>query len=404
MSFWLTLRLAWRSLWRRKMRTLLTMLGMIIGVGAVIAMLSVGNGARISVEKEIAGMGTNTVMLYPGSGRRGGTRTGQGTGRELTMEDCLAIRELPNVMTAAPMLRGDVQVVFGSQNWATSYTATSPEYFVARNWPAAQGRVFNDNEVQAAAPVCLLGKTVKEKLFGSSDPVGQVVRLGAVPCQVVGVLETKGDASYGGVRDDMVLLPYTTAQRRMQRGRGLNCITVSARQADRVGSTQKQVMELLRQRHRVPEDEEEPYYAYNQAEISKAAGEATRVFTTLLGSIASVSLLVGGIGIMNIMLVSVTERIREIGIRMAIGARGADILLQFLVEAVVLSVMGGLIGIGLGIGAAYLLADVFSWPPGVSTGSVMISFVFSVLVGIFFGFYPALQAAKLDPIQALRHE
>jgi putative ABC transport system permease protein len=258
--------------------------------------------------------------------------------------------------------------------------------------------------VQAAAPVCLLAKTVREKLFGSSDPVGQMVRVGSVPCTVIGVLEPKGDGGYGGVHDDLVLLPYTTAQRRMQRGRGLNCITVSAKRSDRTEATQKQVIELLRQRHRVPEDEEEPYFAYNQAEISKAANKTTGVFTTLLGSIASVSLLVGGIGIMNIMLVSVTERIREIGIRMAIGARGADIMLQFLVEAVVLSVMGGLVGIAVGVGAAYMLADVFGWPPGVNTFSVLLSFAFSVGVGVFFGFYPALQAAKLDPIAALRHE
>ncbi|GMU56779.1 MAG: ABC transporter permease [Candidatus Xenobia bacterium] len=398
------LKLAWRSLWRRRLRTFLAMLGMIIGVAAVIAMLSVGQGAKMAVESQIAGMGTNTIILYPGSGRRGGVRTGQGTGRNLTVEDYQAIQHLPYVLAAAPVVRSKVQVVFGSQNWSTNYTGTTPEFCTVRNWQAQSGRLFSEREVQSAAPVCLLGKTVREKLFGSSDPLGQVVRLDSLPCEVVGVMAEKGDAGFGGVSDDMVLLPYTTAQRRLQWGRDLGSIIVSAKRPDQVAAAEKQVLMLLRERHRVPEEEEEPYYSYNQAEILKAGREATQVFTTLLGSIGSVSLLVGGIGIMNIMLVSVTERIREIGIRMAIGARARDVMMQFLVEAVVLSVVGGTLGIALGVGVSYLLADVFQRPAGVSTVSVAISFGFSVLVGIFFGFYPAVQASRLDPIEALRHE
>ncbi len=398
------LRLAWRSLWRRRLRTFLAMLGMIIGVAAVIAMLSLGQGAKMAVESQIAGMGTNTIIIYPGSGHRGGVRTGQGTGRNLTVEDYQAIQHLPYVLAAAPVVRSKVQVVFGSQNWSTSYTGTTPEFCTVRNWQAQSGRLFSEREVQSAAPVCLLGKTVREKLFGSSDSLGQVVRLDSLPCEVVGVMAEKGDAGFGGVSDDMVLLPYTTAQRRLQWGRDLGSIIVSARRPDQVAAAEKQVLMLLRERHRVPEEEEEPYYSYNQAEILKAGREATQVFTTLLGSIGSVSLLVGGIGIMNIMLVSVTERIREIGIRMAIGARARDVMTQFLVEAVVLSVAGGTLGIALGVGVSYLLADVFQRPAGVSTVSVAISFGFSVLVGIFFGFYPAVQASRLDPIEALRHE
>ncbi|MCE7875097.1 ABC transporter permease, partial [bacterium CPR1] len=353
---------------------------------------------------QIAGMGTNTIIIYPGSGHRGGVRTGQGTGRNLTVEDYQAIQHLPYVLAAAPVVRSKVQVVFGSQNWSTSYTGTTPEFCTVRNWQAQSGRLFSEREVQSAAPVCLLGKTVREKLFGSSDSLGQVVRLDSLPCEVVGVMAEKGDAGFGGVSDDMVLLPYTTAQRRLQWGRDLGSIIVSARRPDQVAAAEKQVLMLLRERHRVPEEEEEPYYSYNQAEILKAGREATQVFTTLLGSIGSVSLLVGGIGIMNIMLVSVTERIREIGIRMAIGARARDVMTQFLVEAVVLSVAGGTLGIALGVGVSYLLADVFQRPAGVSTVSVAISFGFSVLVGIFFGFYPAVQASRLDPIEALRHE
>ncbi|MEW6283922.1 MAG: ABC transporter permease [Candidatus Eremiobacterota bacterium] len=394
----MTLRVAWRALMRNKMRTLLTMLGIIIGVAAVIAMLSVGNGARMSVENQISKMGTNTIMFFPGSTRRGGIRTGQGT-RELTLEDWQAVQTLPNVAAAAPVMRGDARVIYGAQNWPTQYYGTTSEFFYVRNWPAVAGRTFTTGEVQAGAAVAVLGKTTADNLFGAADPVGEVVRVGSVPCEVVGVMLEKGEG-----RDDLIVIPYTLAQRRMQRAAWLNQIVVSARYPDRVQATQDQVMKLLRQRHRVADDDEDAFFAFNQAEVSRTAGETTRVFALLLGSIASVSLLVGGIGIMNIMLVSVTERIREIGIRMAVGARARDILLQFLVEAVVLSLIGGLIGVMLGVGIAVVLAGVFGWPTGVSHVAILLSFTFSGMVGIFFGFYPALQASRLDPIQALRHE
>jgi putative ABC transport system permease protein len=403
MSLWLTFRVALRALARNRLRTFLTALGIIIGVAAVIAMLAIGNGARVSVEKQIAGMGTHTLIIHPGSSRRGGFQGGRGTGRELTMEDVRAIAELPEVMAVSPVVGGGVQVIYGAQNWQTSLNGGSTQFLYVRNWPPERGRNFTEAEVRSAANVCLLGRVVARQLFGSADPVGETVRLNNMLFEVIGVLPEKGDVG-GNARDDLVVVPYTTAQRKLLGTERLNAIIVSARSADLIDRAQRSIDRLLRQRHRVGEEEEDPFMIFSQAEATRAAGAATGVFILLLGSVASVSLLVGGIGIMNIMLVSVTERIREIGIRMAVGARPRDIAAQFLCEAVVLSVAGGALGVLLGVGLSFGIARFAQWPPVVSPGSIVLAFSFAALVGVVFGAYPAIKASRLDPIQALRHE
>jgi putative ABC transport system permease protein len=404
----MTLRIAFKALGRNKMRSSLTMLGIIIGVGAVIAMIAIGSGAKARIQEQIASMGSNLLIVLSGSATSGGFRHGSGSVPTLTVDDAKAIAtELPAVKYAAPVLRGVTQVVYGNQNWATVTYGSTPEALLIRDWPTVKGRSLIQADVDGAAKVCLLGQTVVEYLFGEMDPVGQVVRIKKFPFTVVGILSTKGQTTWGQDQDDVVYVPLTTGQRLLfgQQFPGMVwSISVQATAPDAMNLAEEQITQLLRQRHRLRANQDNDFMIRNLTEAFSAAEESARVMSILLGAIASISLLVGGIGIMNIMLVSVTERTREIGIRMAVGARGKDILWQFLVEALVLSLIGGIIGILIGIGASQLISQMFKWPTLISIQALLLSFSFSGGVGIFFGFYPARKAAQMDPIEALRYE
>lgn len=402
MRLWLTFRIALRALARNKLRTALTMLGLVIGVGAVIAMLSIGNGAKLAVEERIAGMGTNTVHIWPGF-RRGRNRGATGSGAKLTVEDWQVVDRLPEVKASCPMVQSSSQLIYGSANWSCSVIGTSPSYLEVRNWPLSSGRMFTESEINAATNVVVLGSEVRRELFGSADPVGETIRIKNLPFRVIGLLSEKGSSGFGS-RDNSVLVPYTTQMRKVSGADSLNSLTLQAHSREDVKALETTVIALLNDRYRVADPENGGFSGFNMAQVSEMAGESTRIFTMLLGGIASVSLLVGGIGVMNIMLVSVTERIREIGIRMAIGARGRDILTQFLMEAVTLSLSGGAIGVLLGLGVSHVIANIVGWPSVVSEQSIFLAFGTSVGIGIFFGFYPALSASRLDPIQALRNE
>lgn len=405
MKLGVTLNMAVRALVRNKMRTLLTMLGIIIGVGAVISMLAIGTGARESVSKSIAALGTNTLIISPGSTNAGGVRTGQGGRTTLTPADVQAIlAECSSVAAATPITQNRTQLVFQNQNWSTQVSGADVDYPIVRNWQISRGRFLTEDEVRVAAKVAVIGQVVADNLFPGQDPIDQVIRIRNVPCTVVGLLAVKGDSAFGTSQDDAAVVPYTTAMRRIFHSDNISMALVSAVSAEDVPRAKDQITDLLRQRHRILEGDENDFNIRTQAEFAQAADQSTRVFTLLLGGIASVSLLVGGIGIMNIMLVSVTERIREIGIRMALGARAQDILFQFLVEAVVLSLAGGAVGVAMGYGIAHLAARWSNWPPVVSPMSVILAFGFSLFIGVFFGLYPAYKASRLDPIQALRHE
>jgi putative ABC transport system permease protein len=384
MNFAMTFRIAYRALGRNKMRSGLTMLGIIIGVGAVIAMIAIGSGAKARIQEQIASMGSNLLIVLSGSATSGGFRWG-----------------------SAPVLQGITQVVYGNQNWSTITFASIPEALLIRDWPVAKGRAITQSDLEGAAKVCLLGQTVVENLFGDIDPVGQVVRVKQFPFTVVGVLSGKGQTTWGQDQDDVVYVPLTTGQRLLfgQQFPGMvRSISVQATGPDTMNLAEEQITQLLRQRHRIRANQDNDFTVRNLTEALSTAEESARVMSLLLGAIASISLLVGGIGIMNIMLVSVTERTREIGIRMAVGARGRDILYQFLIEALVLSLIGGLIGIVIGVGSSKLISQFFKWPTLISINALFLSFSFAGGVGIFFGFYPARKAAKLDPIEALRYE
>jgi len=408
MNFLMTLRIALKALGRNKMRSGLTMLGIIIGVGAVIAMIAIGSGAKARIQEQIASMGSNLLIVLSGSATSGGMRHGSGSVPTLTVDDAKAMAtELSAVKYSAPLLRGVTQVVFGNQNWSTVTYATTPEALLIRDWPTVKGRPLTQADVDGAAKVCLLGQTVVEYLFGQMDPVGQVVRIKKFPFTVVGVLSIKGQTTWGQDQDDVVYVPFTTGQRLLfgQQFPGMVwSISVQSTGPDTMNLAEEQITQLLRQRHRIRANQDDDFMLRNLTEAFSAAEESARVMSILLGAIASISLLVGGIGIMNIMLVSVTERTREIGIRMAVGARGQDILLQFLVEALVLSLIGGIIGIILGVGASQLISQFFKWPTLISPQALILSFSFAGGVGIFFGFYPARKAAQMDPIEALRYE
>ena len=402
------IRVSIRALGRNKMRTFLTALGIIIGVGAVIAMVSIGTGAKVAVESRFASMGTNLLFVSGGSRNVRGVHSGFGGSQTLTIEDAKTIEEqCPSVSATSPNASARAQVVLGNKNWNTSVQGVGEKYTDIRKWDVEFGTFFDETHVRGAAKVCVLGSEVKKNLFEDQDPLGMVIRIKKVPFTVLGVMKTKGESGGFGSRDDMILVPYTTVMKRLQKSEFLQSIDVSATASTTTVSAQKEIEELLRVRHRIMPGSDDDFNVRTMAEIAEGAADATNILTLLLGSIAAISLLVGGIGIMNIMLVSVTERIREIGIRMSIGAREKDILLQFLAEAIVLSLIGGILGIALGVGVSKLLKyiPIFATiTTVVSTGSILLAFLFSASVGVFFGFYPARKASKLDPIEALRYE
>jgi putative ABC transport system permease protein len=401
-------KVAFRSLRANKMRSILTMLGMIIGVAAVIIMVAIGEGANQRISAQIASVGSNLLLVLPGSTTSSGLRMGSGGAVTLTMSDARAIgKELSSVRAASPTSRSTGPIVYGNQNWTTVLQGGWPEFLEMRDWNVVSGRNFTSQESEAAAKVCLLGQTVAENLFGSEDPVGKIVRIWSSPFTVVGILDRKGQSPQGQDQDDTVVLPVDTLQKKLSRGGRpgtASAIMVQAIDGDRVKEAEQQVIGLLRQRHRIGQGEIEDFTVRNLSEMLALAESATRTMSMLLGGIASVSLLVGGIGIMNIMLVSVTERTREIGIRMAVGARGRDILSQFLIEAVMLSLAGGTVGILLGAGGAVLTSQFAGWTAVISPAAVFLAFGFSAAVGVFFGFYPARKASRMDPIEALRYE
>ena len=403
-------RIAMRALRANKLRSILTMLGIIIGVGAVIAMIAVGAGAQARVAEQIRSLGSNLIIVLPGSVTSGGVRLGFGTRPSITQDDAAAIAaEITAVHSAAPSVRGGGQVVFGNTNWSTSIQGTTPWYEEARQWPVVAGRWFTQEDLEGAAKVVLVGQTVAANVFGDSDPVGQVVRVKEVPLTVVGVLDRKGQSSWGQDQDDVVLIPITTANKRVlgptqPLPSSVNAISVRVRDGENMKAVELGIRELLRARHRLQPWQDDDFWVRNLSEMLQAEEESSRILTMLLAAIASVSLLVGGIGIMNIMLVSVTERTREIGLRMAVGARGRDILTQFLVEAVTLSLIGGALGIALGVGGSYAIAYLAQWRTLISSQAILLAFAFAAGVGVFFGFYPARKAAGLNPIEALRYE
>jgi putative ABC transport system permease protein len=403
-----TFRIALRALWVNKMRSFLTMLGIIIGVGAVITMLAVGTGASEKISEQIASVGSNLILVIPGSITQGGIRMGSGSQSTLTMDDAEAIaKECSAVNAVAPILNTAGQVVYGNQNWATGIYGTTSGILEVKDWALVAGRNITDQDVRSANKVCILGQTVVDNLFGGIDPLGQIIRIKKVPFTVIGVLETKGQSLMGQDQDDVIYVPVTTAQKKIV-GRSLpglvRAIYVKATSAESMSLAEKQVTELLRQRHRSSASKEDDFTVRNLTQMMQVAEQSARVMTILLGAIASISLLIGGIGIMNIMLVSVTERTREIGIRMAIGAKTWDIRIQFIIEALTLSLIGGILGIVLGVTGSSILSAFAGWTTIVSFLSIILAFSFSGLVGIFFGFYPAYKASLLNPIDALRYE
>jgi putative ABC transport system permease protein len=400
------IRIAMRALARNKLRSSLTMLGIIIGVGAVIAMVSVGQGAQQQAQQQIAAMGSNVLFVSSGTVNRGGMRMGWGATKTLVYDDMVAIlRECPSVKEAAPGSQAAAQVVFENDNWATNINGTEPQYFDIRNWPFAEGSSFTPDDVSTAANVAVVGETVRKNLFSATDPIGQTIRINNLPFKVVGLLRSKGtSAAMGQDQDDIILVPITTLQKKITGQDWLRWIMVSAVSREASYSAQQQITGLLRDRHRIRVGQDDDFFVRNLADVADLADQQAKLFTVLLASIASISLIVGGIGIMNIMLVSVTERTREIGIRMAIGATEGDVQQQFLIEAVVLSLVGGGVGIISGMATSYIITQTLEWPVLVSPMAIVAAVLFSMAVGIFFGFYPARKAARMDPIEALRYE
>ncbi|MFV9690887.1 MAG: ABC transporter permease [Desulfobacteria bacterium] len=400
------LKISCHALLRNKIRSLLTMLGIIIGVSAVIAMIGIGQGARESINEKIASLGTNMLLVRPGSLTRGGIRGGWGTINTLVPEDALAImEECPSVAMAASVVRTTAQVVCGNLNWSTRITGTTSDYVPIRQWRILSGRMFSADDVRYGAKVAVVGKTVAENLFQQMSPIGEIIRIKRIPFKVIGLLAEKGQSPMGTDQDDVILVPLTTARKRLLgKHSSLRQITVSAENEALMKKAQEEITLLLRERHRIHSGKEDDFIIRNMADIQDAAASSTRVMTIVLASIASVSLVVGGIGIMNIMLVSVTERTREIGIRMAVGATTRDILFQFLIESLVLSSAGGTLGVLLGLFASKAISIVAGWPAVVSVQSIILSFCFALVIGTIFGLYPARKASMLNPIEALRYE
>ena len=405
MILFATFRIAGRALRRNILRTILTTLGIIIGVGAVIAMVAIGNGAKAQVEAQIAQMGQNVILILSGNVTRGGFSMGFGSAGTLTKDDYEALRrEVPGISGVSPEVRTGAQIAAGNQNINTQVMGIGTDYAAIRSWTIASGVNFTEQDVRVAAKVALIGKTTATTLFGDDDPVGKIIRIKSAPFMIVGLLGSKGMSMMGSDQDDVVLVPYTSAMKRLTGATIFRSLNVQAANPDVVPDVQTQITSLLHQRHRIGDGKDDDFLVRTQQEISDMATATSKVMTMLLGSVVGVSLLVGGIGIMNIMLVSVTERTREIGVRLAVGARSRDILLQFLIEAVTLSLIGGLIGIGLGIVSSRLLSIEMGWRTLISPNSIVVAFAFSAAIGVFFGFYPARKAALLDPIDALRYE
>jgi len=408
MDFLQTLKIALRALRTNKMRSFLTMLGIIIGIAAVIAMMAVGSGASYVISQQIASIGSNIILVIPGSTTSGGMRSGSGGAQTLTSDDVKAIMtDCPSVEMAAPTVRTSGLVVYGNMNWSTIIMGSTPELFEIREWGVVSGRSIGQQDEDGAAKVCLLGQTVADNLFGAVDPVGKIIRIKKVPFTVVGLLDRKGQSPQGTDQDDTIFVPLRTAQRNLVRSQFTNsvgAVIVKAKSEALLAKAEEEINSLLNQRHRITNNKEPDFSTRNLSEILAVAEQSSKAMSLLLGAVASISLIVGGIGIMNIMLVSVTERTREIGIRMAIGARKNDILLQFMTEAVLLTMIGGVIGILLGSGGALIVSRILAWPTLISVQSITVAFFFSGAVGIFFGFYPAKKAAGLNPIDALRYE
>ena len=399
------LKVASQSILKNKMRTLLTMLGIVIGVGAVIVMVAIGHGAQRQIESQISSLGTNLIMVMPGSATQGGVSQGAGAFNRLTVEDADRIKREGTMLTSvSPVISTRTQVIGGAGNWRTMINGVSPDFLTIRDWGVSSGELFTDADVKASRKVAVLGATVASKLFPDGNAVGAQIQIGHAPFTVSGVLAPKGQNAGGMDQDDVILMPYTTAQNRLSGNMRLGQILASTSTSSDIPAAQEEIRGIMREAHRLGDGAEDDFTVRNQTEIAEAATKTTSVMTGLLAAIASISLLVGGIGIMNIMLVSVTERTREIGIRLAIGARGSDVLTQFLVESVVMSLLGGVIGLALGYGGAALLAHLTGWAVSTPTSAVLIAVGFSGAVGVFFGYYPARKAAALNPIQALRYE
>lgn len=401
-----TVKLAFRAIRRNKLRSILTALGIIIGVAAVIATWSIGNGAKAQVEAQIASLGQNVIQISAGSTTASGINTGWGSSSSLKVEDAEAIRrEIPQVTAISPESSTVAQVAAGNQNWYTQIYGQAPDFFEIRQWPLESGSIFTEQDVRSANKVAIVGRTIANQLYAGEDPVGQVIRIKNVPFVIVGLLVSKGFSFYGRDQDDVIILPYTSAAKRISGTRSsIRNINAKVADASQIDFVQQQMVALLRQRHQITAGKDDDFTVRSQEEIAATSTAATTTMTMLVGSIAGISLVVGGIGIMNIMLVSVTERTREIGIRMAVGAHSKDILMQFLIEAVTLSSLGGFLGIIAGILTSKILSAIKDWPIVISADSIIVAFCFSALVGIFFGFYPARKAAALDPIEALRYE
>jgi putative ABC transport system permease protein len=399
------IRVALRALARNKLRTILTMLGIIIGVGAVICTVAIGQGASQQVQQQIQSLGTNVIMVFAGSVNTGGVRMGNGATKTLTADDAQAVlQHVPGVTAVSPILQASVQAVNGNENWLTRATGSSQDFPQIRNWPVVSGSFFSQRDVDMANDVCVIGKTVATQLFGDQDPLGEVIRVQNLPFRILGILQEKGQSSSGQDQDDILFMPYTTVQKKISGISWIQMMMVSTASQDLNPSVQNGIAALLRQRHHLRTGEDDDFIIRSPSEMAQTAAATANTMTLLLGTVGAVSLVVGGIGIMNIMLVSVTERTREIGVRMAVGATEANVKWQFLSEALVLSSLGGLIGIAVGMAASALISNSLGWPTLVSKLSIFVAVVFSALVGISFGFYPAVKAAQLNPIEALRYE
>lgn len=400
------IKIAIAAIKRNKIRSLLTMLGIIIGVASVIAMLAIGEGSNASIKSQISSMGTNLINIKPVSNNRGGVQQGRSMSQTLVLSDVEFLKENCTLIKAvSPEMDGSGQVIFGSKNWPTQIISGNEDYTYIKKYDVASGRIFSSQEIKSAAKVCLLGQTVIDNIFGEDvDPVGQTIRFEKIPFKVIGTLEEKGENTFGQDQDDIILAPYTTVMKRVIRQTHLRAIVMSAISEDQINQATSQIEEAMRLSHKLKDSEENDFEIRTQAELISTFGSISEMMLVLLGSIAGISLVVGGIGIMNIMYVSVTERTREIGLRLAVGGKGKDILMQFLLEAILLSVLGGIIGVAVGILASNTVENLMGWPVLITTNSILLSFLFCSFIGVFFGWYPARKAAALDPIDALRHE